>query len=227
MKTLEIHFKRLIMLSFICSSFFFISCEKEERDPCSGMHCRNGGVCISGECFCFNGYSGKYCERSGSGSGGGGSSSSYCRQNVEGCEPHKWSCTSSAFCYSSKQACIDSGTCRAGGKGYNYNGNEDQEEIVGQIGMASESVEMKAQGQVVFWAKSDMDCGNITVQFNGMTERIPYSLKDAPECGADGNASFSLPPGTYFYKASCNDYMWTGNVEVKANTCFRLKLSIN
>src|SRR5690606_41230374 len=59
MKTLEIHFKRLIMLSFICSSFFFISCEKEERDPCSGMHCRNGGVCISGECFCFNGYSGK------------------------------------------------------------------------------------------------------------------------------------------------------------------------
>ncbi len=38
----------------------FLSCEKS--DPCDGVQCQNGGVCVSGNCDCPPGYEGKLCQ---------------------------------------------------------------------------------------------------------------------------------------------------------------------
>lgn len=38
----------------------FISCEKS--DPCTGVQCQNGGVCLDGNCDCPPGYAGTWCE---------------------------------------------------------------------------------------------------------------------------------------------------------------------
>lgn len=38
----------------------FLSCEKS--DPCDGVQCQNGGVCVSGNCDCPPGFTGARCE---------------------------------------------------------------------------------------------------------------------------------------------------------------------
>lgn len=65
-----------ITLFFLLLSLFFVGCQKDDEtndlsnnsngqtanDPCAGIICQNGGLCISGNCDCPDGYVGEFCE---------------------------------------------------------------------------------------------------------------------------------------------------------------------
>lgn len=79
-------------------------------------------------------------------------------------------------------------------------------------------------GQVVFWTNQDYMCGFITVTINGTSENISSYYYSAPDCNAQGCATFSLPAGSYSYSAVCSGYSMSGNVYVPANSCIRRQL---
>ena len=81
-------------------------------------------------------------------------------------------------------------------------------------------------GEVMFWTRSDLGCGNITVTISGQSKTMTsYFTSGAPSCGTSGAATFELPEGTYSYSASCNNYHWgPSNVTVTENGCFRMEL---
>jgi len=49
---------------FLVVSVTMGSCKKEtqQQDPCDGIICLNGGICVNGVCVCDTGYSGTQCE---------------------------------------------------------------------------------------------------------------------------------------------------------------------
>lgn len=80
-------------------------------------------------------------------------------------------------------------------------------------------------GQVLFWTKSDLGCGNINVNFNSLSGTISsFYSGGAPACGATGSATFSRSPGTYSYSASCTGKTWSGQVTITAGTCSKIEL---
>ena len=81
-------------------------------------------------------------------------------------------------------------------------------------------------GQVTFWSQSDLKCGNVNVTCNGVTRTISsFYISGAPSCGANGAATFNLPPGTYAFSASCTGKKWEGStVTVKAGGCSKMEL---
>ncbi len=50
-----------LVILFAFSAVLYTSCSKKS-DPCKGVVCYNGGVCVSGGCSCPTGYSGLNCE---------------------------------------------------------------------------------------------------------------------------------------------------------------------
>ena len=75
-------------------------------------------------------------------------------------------------------------------------------------------------GQLTFWIRTDLGCGNINVTCNGVTKTITqYYSSGAPNCGATGCASFTLNPGTYSFTASCSGRTWSGNNTVTSGGC--------
>ena len=83
-----------------------------------------------------------------------------------------------------------------------------------------------SSGQGMFWTASDQNCGPITVTINGQSKTITsYYSSVTPSCGANGCANFSLPAGTYSYKATCSSYQWSGSITITAGGCFKMKLT--
>jgi|GEM_PF-1798246 len=85
-------------------------------------------------------------------------------------------------------------------------------------------------GKATFWTKSDLGCGNITVNINGTTRTITGYLSGGIGNGCDvsGCANFTLSPGSYSYSASSSGGMtWNGTVNISANGCNQIQLTGN
>jgi hypothetical protein len=80
-------------------------------------------------------------------------------------------------------------------------------------------------GQGLFWVSSDLGCGNISVNVNGITRTVSGYHSSAPNCGDSGAATFSLSPGTYSFSASCNGKSWSGNINIVAGSCSKIQLT--
>ncbi len=82
-------------------------------------------------------------------------------------------------------------------------------------------------GQGMFWIASDLGCGTINVNINGVTRSITsfYSSGAPANCGASGTATFSLNPGTYNYSASCSGKTWSGTIAITSGGCTRIQLT--
>ena len=81
-------------------------------------------------------------------------------------------------------------------------------------------------GNVTFWAGSDLGCGTITVTFRGTNGYMTHYFSSSPGCDAYGCANFSAPAGTYSYTASCSEYNWSGSVTVNSGGCSTMKLTL-
>jgi hypothetical protein len=81
-------------------------------------------------------------------------------------------------------------------------------------------------GQVSFWAKNSCTAGgNITVKINNQNGTITAFTATAPaNCTAAGNANFTLPTGTYTWKAFCGSDSLSGNVIVAASQCAKVEV---
>jgi hypothetical protein len=51
----------VVALLLILAATTLNSCKKEEKDPCDGVTCLNGGNCVNGHCDCPEGYTGSDC----------------------------------------------------------------------------------------------------------------------------------------------------------------------
>ncbi len=81
-------------------------------------------------------------------------------------------------------------------------------------------------GQVVFWETNATGCPSATdVTINGITNKVTTFSVSTPACGSSGNATFSLPPGSYNYTASCSGVTKTGTVTVTAGQCTPVQLN--
>lgn len=81
-------------------------------------------------------------------------------------------------------------------------------------------------GQAMFWIASDLGCGNISVNCNGVTKTISsYYSAGAPACDASGTATFTFSPGTYNYSASCSGLTWNGTVTITSAGCSKIQLT--
>lgn len=80
-------------------------------------------------------------------------------------------------------------------------------------------------GTAMIWTQVDHGCGPISVTVNGSTQAVSsYYSSGAPSCGANGCASFTLPPGTYSVSASCSSATWSGSITVTSGGCSKLRL---
>lgn len=80
-------------------------------------------------------------------------------------------------------------------------------------------------GKVMFWVSSDLGCGPISVSLNGSSGTITsYYSNNSPDCGGNGCANFTLPPGNYSYSASCSNGTWNGSVLITSGGCYKIKL---
>lgn len=83
-----------------------------------------------------------------------------------------------------------------------------------------------ATGQVSFWAKNSCTAGgNITVRISNQNGTISTFTPTAPaNCTGSGNANFTLPAGSYTWKAFCGGDSLSGNVNVTASTCAKVEV---
>lgn len=104
-------------------------------------------------------------------------------------------------------ACMNSGNTNGG----NNNGNGSNE----------------TTGNATFWLQNDLECGNITVELNGVSTTITsYYPTGNPGCNASGSANFELPGGTYNYSANCAGYTWNGTITITNGQCSTMKLTL-
>ena len=81
-------------------------------------------------------------------------------------------------------------------------------------------------GQGMFWAASDLGCGNITVTIGSSSGVITnYYNTSIPNCGAAYCATFTLTPGTYSYTATCSSKTWSGSITITAGDCSKIQLT--
>jgi hypothetical protein len=82
-------------------------------------------------------------------------------------------------------------------------------------------------GNVSFWTKTDLGCGNITVNVNGQSGSITgYNTGGVSTCNVSGGANFTLPAGNYNYTASCSGGdTWSGTIAVTAGGCLLQQLT--
>ena len=85
-----------------------------------------------------------------------------------------------------------------------------------------------ATGKVVVWASAGCaasSTGPITVKINTQTATISSFVTTEPACGATGSANFTLPVGTYTWKAFCGTTdSLSGQVTVTDNGCAKVKV---
>jgi len=87
------------------------------------------------------------------------------------------------------------------------------------------NIQPPATGQVSFWSKNSCAGGPISVTINNQTQSITSFTASAPaNCGAAGAANFTLPPGSYNWKAKCAGDSLTGVVQVTANGCVKAEV---
>ncbi|MGO1585741.1 MAG: hypothetical protein ACTIK4_06900 [Mesonia sp.] len=81
---------------------------------------------------------------------------------------------------------------------------------------------------VKFWTQSDLGCGYISVSLSSVgSSQLSGYFSGGPNCNStDYGGYFSgLEPGTYNYSASCENYTWSGSVNLQAScTTFKLTL---
>lgn len=82
-------------------------------------------------------------------------------------------------------------------------------------------------GQVSFWAKNSCTAGgDITVKIENQNGTISTFTPAAPTaCGTAGNANFTLPQGTYSWKAFCGGDSLVGNVNITASGCAKVEVA--
>jgi YD repeat-containing protein len=82
-------------------------------------------------------------------------------------------------------------------------------------------------GKVVVWASAGCAAsasGPLTVKISTKTGTISSFVSTEPACGATGSANFTLPVGTYTWKAFCGTTdSISGLVTVTANGCTKVK----
>jgi EGF-like domain len=109
--------------------------------------------------------------------------------------------------------CLNNGTC--------IDGNCDC-----PSGYYGDFCENELAGQAMFWLRSDLGCGNITVTLDGSSAIIDgYYSGGAPACAATSTATFTRTSGTYSYSASCSGLTWSGTVVISAGGCYKLELT--
>ena len=76
-------------------------------------------------------------------------------------------------------------------------------------------------GQVMFWAKQGCSGTSLVVDVNGQLDTITTFQTSTPSCGTPGTAFFTLPAGTYSWKAYCAGATDTvrSTTTVTAGTC--------
>ncbi len=81
-------------------------------------------------------------------------------------------------------------------------------------------------GNIIFYTKSDLGCGNIKVTINNQNATMTqYFTSGTPTCGDTGGANFTLPAGNYSYTAECSKYKWgPSQVTITAGQCFKMEL---
>lgn len=80
----------------------------------------------------------------------------------------------------------------------------------------------QATGSVMLWAKESCGGPVINIKVNNQPGAISTLSLIRPQCGDEGRANFTLPPGIYPWVAYCGRDSITGQVEVKANTCSKI-----
>lgn len=83
-------------------------------------------------------------------------------------------------------------------------------------------------GQLMLWAQQG--CSNrLLVSVNGQLDTITAFQPSAPSCGTAGTAFFTLPAGTYTWKAVCEGATDTvsGSVSVTAGSCTAKEINLN
>lgn len=79
-------------------------------------------------------------------------------------------------------------------------------------------------GSAMFWIKSDLGCGNISVTLNGATKTITgFNTAGDPACGTANSANFTLVAGSYNYTATCTGKTFSGTVNITANVCSKIE----
>lgn len=54
--------KSAFLKLFFATLLLSLGCSKDAVDPCEGVTCQNGGICVDGSCECPDGYTGFNCE---------------------------------------------------------------------------------------------------------------------------------------------------------------------
>lgn len=80
-------------------------------------------------------------------------------------------------------------------------------------------------GEATVWVQSDLGCGNISVEVNGVGGTITSFYTMDPGCNSSGSANFDLPGGTYTINASCQGFTWNGTITVTNGECITLQLT--
>jgi len=81
-------------------------------------------------------------------------------------------------------------------------------------------------GNVIFYTKSDLSCGNITVMISNQSGTISRFINGIPACGDNTGANFSLPAGNYTFSAECSKFKWPATpITITAGQCFKMELT--
>lgn len=103
------------------------------------------------------------------------------------------------------------------------NVKNDKQIIEGQFISPVKKSSGSGTGGVLLWA-SDNCNGPIKVKVENLPGEITAFPFVTPDCGEAGSASFTLKPGTYRWVAYCLTDSITGNVNVSADSCSKVKV---
>jgi hypothetical protein len=96
---------------------------------------------------------------------------------------------------------------------------------VGKCATVSGGGSTGGKGNIIFWTKTDLGCGSITVTINNQSGVINKYFNASPACGTDGAANFSLPAGNYTFTAECSKYKWgPTSITISEGQCFKMEL---
>jgi hypothetical protein len=80
-------------------------------------------------------------------------------------------------------------------------------------------------GTVMLWSTQNCNGANISIKMNNQPGTITSFYPSLPNCGAPGCPQFTLPTGSYVWKAYCGTDSISGLVVVAANVCTRVEVN--
>ena len=93
------------------------------------------------------------------------------------------------------------------------------------VKLTADGASTLASGNATFWLASDLGYGSITVNVNGISQKITKYSAYTPSCGTSGFANFSLLPGTYSFTATGDGGgKWSGTITVSSGSCSKMQL---